>query len=496
MKKVFKMFVISLASILVLSPLSLVASTNSLLLVFFNDTHGKILPFKDASGKLVGGISRRATLLKEIRKTNKNVLVFDAGDLLTGSIYSSAFYGELDVVLMNEMNYTAAVVGNHELDFGLTNILYLSRIAKFPFLSVNMKDEKGNPIFPQMITTNIDGLRVAIVGLTISDKSVYSPIYLSGITIESELVSITNFIVSQKVREKNDLVILLSHTYLSTNYRIAETGLVDVILSGHDHALTSRRIGNTLVAQAWQWGGYAGIVRVDFVGKNIVSITNYFILIDDTFTNDEKIDSIIKQYDVKLSDKFNSVIAKSEIFLDASKIRSEYSPLGGIVADIVARQSQVEIAIINAGSIRSSIQKGNITIKDIYELYPFDNNVVVLNLRGRTLKKIMEKGLNNRGKGAFLYYSHPVEIVITSKKTNYLYGGVPIYDDVLYSVAVSDFIYNGGDGYNEFKEEGINAVNTGNPIRDMILYRLSSLGVLDERNFDTRPRIIVETRKR
>lgn len=470
------------------------ASTNSILLVFFNDTHGRILPFKDASGKLIGGVSRRATLLKEIRKTNRNVLVFDAGDLLTGSVYSSAFYGEMDIVVMNEMNYTAGVVGNHELDFGLTNTLYLSRMAKFPFLSVNLKDEKGNPIFPQIATTNIDGLRVAIVGLTISDKSVYNPIHLSGITIENELSSLSNFIVSKKVRESNDLVILLSHTYLNTNYKIAETGLADIILSGHDHALISKKVGKVLVYQAWQWGGYAGVVRVEFISNKIIDVTNYFILIDDVFLNDGNIDSIIKEYDAKLSEKFNSVIARSEIFLDSSKIRTEYSPLGGVVADIVAKQSRVEIAIINAGSIRSSIQKGNVTLKDIYELYPFDNTVVVFNLRGKTLKKILEKGLNNRGKGAFLYYSHPIEIIVTPKTTNYLYGGVPIYDNVLYSVAVPDFLYNGGDGYVEFREECINPINTGTLIRDMILYHLSSLGVLDERNFDTRSRILIKSK--
>lgn len=488
---------IALLILTILIPTSaLFPYTNSVILVFFNDTHGKILPFKDSSSKLIGGISKRATLLNEIRKTNKYTFVFDAGDLLTGSIYSSAFYGELDILLMNEIGYNALGIGNHELDFGLNNLIKLKNLAKFPFLSVNLKHTNGEFIGLPLITTNIQDLKVAILGITISDISVYNPEFVKEVIIEPEIYSITNFIIENKIRETNDLVILVSHTYLSTNYIIANSGLFDIIITGHDHSLLSTNIKNCLVSQAWQWGAYAGIIKIDidFVNKNIIQKTNYFIQINENFTNNLKIDSIIAEYDKEISNKFNKILAKSELFLDASQIRTQYSPLGNLIADMVAKYSQTEIAIINAGSIRSSIQKGNISIKDIYEIYPFDNNIVTLKLKGKTLKKIMEKGLKNRGKGAFLYYSSPVEIIITKNKTNYLYGGVNIFDEMLYSVSVSDFLFNGGDGYNEFKEEGITPVNTFTPIRDVIMYRISSLGIINNQNLDLTQRIRVERR--
>ena len=114
-------------------------------LLFFNDLHGHLLPFKVKTdkGKIeVGGIARISTLVNKIRYENNkrgiNTFVVIAGDILQGTPMSSIFKGQPDVECLNVIGVSAMTVGNHEFDFGVKNFLKLKKMASFPFLSSNI----------------------------------------------------------------------------------------------------------------------------------------------------------------------------------------------------------------------------------------------------------------------------------------------------------------------------------------------------------------------
>lgn len=126
-------------------PLCLVApdsaqKTKQLVILQTSDTHSRIEPIAvNAADRYagMGGTVRRATFIKEARKINPNLLLFDCGDISQGTPYYNLFQGEVEVKMMNLMGYDAMTIGNHEFDFGLENMARLFRMANFPVVCSN-----------------------------------------------------------------------------------------------------------------------------------------------------------------------------------------------------------------------------------------------------------------------------------------------------------------------------------------------------------------------
>ena len=110
-----------------------------LVVLHTNDTHSRIepLPETDRTAPGMGGVARRANYIEGVRKNNKNVLLFDAGDFLQGTPYFNLFKGEVEVETMNLMKYDAATLGNHEFDYGMDVLEQVARNADFPIVSSN-----------------------------------------------------------------------------------------------------------------------------------------------------------------------------------------------------------------------------------------------------------------------------------------------------------------------------------------------------------------------
>ena len=112
-----------------------------LLILHTNDTHSRVepIPITDPNPEFAGkaGFVRRVTLIKEIRKQDKDLLLFDCGDFSQGSPFYNMFGGEVEVKLMNEMGYDAGIIGNHEFDLGLDNMARLFKMADFPVVCAN-----------------------------------------------------------------------------------------------------------------------------------------------------------------------------------------------------------------------------------------------------------------------------------------------------------------------------------------------------------------------
>lgn len=245
-----------------------------------NDMHSRIDPFpmNDPKHPGMGGFARRAALINTIRAEEKNVLLFDSGDIFQGTPYFNLFNGVPEIQLMNAMNYAAATLGNHDFDGGIDQLAQRIQEAKFPFLCANY-DFTHSPL--ESLTSSfqifeIDGLRIGVFGLGIDPKGLIDNSVSKYFRYTDPLVRAKTISRILSMDEKCDMVICLSHLgYQYKEDKISDVILarqtehIDLILGGHTHTFLDNPVSilnaarrNTLVAQA----GWAGLRlgRIDF----------------------------------------------------------------------------------------------------------------------------------------------------------------------------------------------------------------------------------------
>lgn len=247
-----------------------------------NDMHSRVEPFPNDGRKNagLGGMARRATLIKKIREQEPNVLVFDAGDIIQGTPYFNFFGGEVELKLMSQMGYDASTLGNHDFDNGIAGIEKMLPFAQFPYLIANydFSGEAGlknafqsYKIFEkQGVKIGVFGLGIELKGLVL-DKHFGAVKYIDPIGVAKEMVQTLK-------AKKCDLIICLSH--LGYRYdkepKVSDVTLaqqvegIDLIIGGHTHTFLDapekivHSSGHTTLINQVGWAGIR-LGRVDFV---------------------------------------------------------------------------------------------------------------------------------------------------------------------------------------------------------------------------------------
>ncbi len=211
-----------------------------------SDTHSCILPLnKNLADTMLadrGGFLRRIAMLKQERRKDPDLLLFDCGDFSQGSSYYTMFKGDVEVELMNRMHYDAVTIGNHEFDFGLDNMIRLFKMAEFPVVCSNydFADTELKDIVKPYLVLKRQGVRIGVFALCppleglVSRKN-YGPLkFLDPVEVTDRMVDVL------RNREKCDVVICLSHlgwevSDYPDNELIKRTSGIDLILGGHSH---------------------------------------------------------------------------------------------------------------------------------------------------------------------------------------------------------------------------------------------------------------------
>lgn len=239
---------ISIFLIFVLAVSVVTKAQKQIVILHTNDTHSTIEPVskyskvKEAAGK--AGCVRRATMVKQLREQNPDILLFDSGDFSQGSTFYTMYKGDVEVGLMNIMGYDAATIGNHEFDFGLDNLARLARQAKFPIVCSNC-DFTGTPcqdVIKKYCVVVRDGVRIGVFGLTpkieglVMKENIAGVKYIDPIQATKEMVSVL------RDKERCDIVVCLSHLgwklapeYIDDQVLISSTTGIDIVLGGHSH---------------------------------------------------------------------------------------------------------------------------------------------------------------------------------------------------------------------------------------------------------------------
>jgi len=212
-----------------------------------NDFHSRIDPFPMDGGKYqgLGGVARRAALIKQIRAEEKHVLLLDSGDILQGTPYFNFYDGELEFRLMDEMKYDAATIGNHDFDCGIERLSELTSASKFSMLSANYNfdDTPMAGLTNPYKIFNYENVKIGVFGLGIKLQGLV-PEKLFGRTFyEDPIAKALKISKILKTELDCDLVICLSHLgfqYDSVNLvsdviLAQQSRHIDLILGGHTH---------------------------------------------------------------------------------------------------------------------------------------------------------------------------------------------------------------------------------------------------------------------
>lgn len=224
-----------------------------LLILHTNDTHSRVepIPVTNPNPEYAdkAGFVRRATLIKEMRKQNKDLLLFDCGDFSQGSPFYNMFRGEVEVKLMNAMGYDAGTIGNHEFDFGLDNMARIFQLANFPIVCANygVQGTVLEGIVKPYVVLERAGIKIGIFGLSPELEGLVQAKNCKGIVFENPIEAAQRVADILKEQEKCDLVVCLSHLGwkgkpYSDETLIPHTRHIDIVLGGHSHSFFDKTL--------------------------------------------------------------------------------------------------------------------------------------------------------------------------------------------------------------------------------------------------------------
>ncbi|MBY0532923.1 MAG: bifunctional metallophosphatase/5'-nucleotidase [Xanthobacteraceae bacterium] len=435
--------------------------------VLFNDFYimnEQLLP----DGKLRGGFARLATVVKDKRAKNKNVIVAHGGDTLSPSLMSGFDRGKHIVALTNLIAPDIFVAGNHEFDFGRDTFLERMREAKFPLYGANLRLANGKPVPDHKDRTiiNFDGVKLGLTGIAYEKSArLSSPEDLKFLPC----VDTTKEQATLLRKEGADFVCAVLHCDRGDAFLLQFAQAAELLLTGHTHDLFVQYDGQVGIVESGYDAFYVTCIDVDILvserdGKRVTAWWPKFRVIDTAdVTPDPAVAAAVAKYNDDFSRETEVVIAKTDVELDSrnATIRTREAAIGNLFADAMRVSMKADAAVINGGGIRSGkvYPPGSvIRLKDILAELPFNNRVVVVEIAGADLLLAMENGLAQVPvpAGRFPQVSgmkivFDPKLPMRKRVISLEVAGKPVEPSQIYRVAILDFLARGGDDYVTFR---------------------------------------------
>jgi len=493
----------------------------TLTLVHTNDTHARLEPMElTLSGKKVrvGGVAQRVAFFDRLRAQRRNVLILDAGDVFQGTLYFNQYRGLADRYFMHRMLYRVMTLGNHEFNLGPGHLAEFLKGAKFKVVSANVdvsREPRLQGLLAPYAVLQVGGEKVGLVGLTTPDtREISNP----GPTVAflDPYESAQKAIYELLAKGVNKIVVL-SHLGYGEDLKLARRLVgAQVIVGGHSHTLLGsfphpelRPAGpyptvvknpegkDVLVVQAWEWGKVVGLLEVTFDarGQLVAYKGEALLMTPEVSPEDFFAKEALLAYAQPVMALMGQVIAEAKVDLVGERaiVRKRESNLGNLITDGMVWKTKgagVQIALQNGGGIRASIPRGPITVGKVYEVLPFGNTLVVMDLKGKEILAALENGVSQweQGAGRFLQVSglryafdlaRPAGSRVVRVEVRTEKGFAPLDLEATYRVVVNSFIANGGDGFTVLKEAQGYRVDTGFSDAESFMDYLKELKVVE-----------------
>ncbi|WP_027406114.1 bifunctional UDP-sugar hydrolase/5'-nucleotidase [Anaerovibrio sp. RM50] len=478
------------------------ADFSKVMILHTNDSHG----YDIGDDKHIG-MPIISQIKKDMESKGYQVIMLDAGDIIQGSALAKYDKGKSCIKFMNAIGYDAATLGNHEFDYGIDVLKDRMTEAKFPFVSSNIvySDTGKTFVEPYVILYKPYG-KIGIIGMTTPEtKTSAMPKYVSDLNfLEGKvLMASTQMYVSKLIAEKCDLIIALGHMGSSDSCIgnrsediIDNVGGIDIFIDGHDHKVKNNVIGHALQVETGSFTEHLGCIVYED-GK----WTEKMISLGEYTKADRNVEKLVNNASYNVEQNLSAPVGEAVNDMSGEfmpGLRNQEMAMGDFCSDAILWQSnqilgqdkKADGCIVNGGAIRTGFNAGKIKVKDVQSVFPFDNEMWVLTLKGSKLLEIIESSTQRTPDemGGFpqvagieytLNLTVPYEngpqypnslfyapAAPGSRVTIKSVGGKAFDPDAEYRIVVFSFIKAGGDSYG--------GLTTENAIVDA-----ESLGVLD-----------------
>ena len=511
------------------------APTVPLRIVAINDFHGHLeagenavqVPDPGEPSRMLplrsGGAAYLATRIRQLRAEAEHSVAVSAGDLIGASpLVSGLFFDEPTIEVMNEIGVDLNAVGNHELDRGAAELLRIARGgcrtapvddrlscvardgrydgARFPFLSANIDDRSGRPLFAASVVREVGGVRVGFIGaVTRSTPSIVKADGIAGLRFAAEAQAINAAAAALRAQGVEALVAVIHEggdagggfdgcTAPRGPIFEIERQLdraIDVVLSAHTHRGYNCRIGDRIVIQAASYGRLVAVVDLvldratgDVMAERTLArnlpVPNG-LTPDARLTElypalppDARVAAIVEHYRTRAAPIAGRSVGHVAGTFDRNPSAGGDSALGRLIADAqlsATRGQGAVVAFTNSGGLRSDLRFGSagvVSYSDLYAVQPFGNALVTMTLTGAQIKLLLEQQWSVRG-------AERARMLQPSRGLTYAWNPArPFGDRVLaeslrlngqrvepgqsYRVTVNDFLALGGDGFSVLRE--------------------------------------------
>ena len=484
-----RIFLTLIVSIIIVIPCAVSADDGSnsgtpdkvVTLIFTNDMESAYEPFpawwRDDMER-IGGIAELTTLIKNVRRDEPNVFLFDAGDIFTGAL-STATNGTLMFEFMISMGYDAMGIGNHEFDYGHDIFEWQKNRAPFPILGANLfYKDTGFPYAQPHTIIERDGIRIGVIGILGQDAagSAVAPRHIAALDVRDPAEAVARSV--KELRDDVDLIVLLTHQGHTApmqtdaeidprlardiNKDIALAGAVkgiDVMFTGHADAGTWEPVihekTGTIIMQTFGQATYLGHLQLTLDGESldIKSHSGRLIPVDsDQLTPDPLIVEKYTKYRSAFPE-LTEVIGKLETRLNRKYF--DESDIGNLLADVLMEETGADMGMMHPGGIRKDFPQGDLMIMDVLDTSPFIDPAQLVEANGTQIRAILEQSFSlDRG----LMQLAGIDVVydITKPERQRLisvkHEGQELSADKTYTIGVSGIIARGMDHYEEFLE--------------------------------------------
>ena len=433
-------------------------------ILFTNDFHSQIEPLskQETYNADRGGIKRIKALVDSVRMAEPAVLLADAGDFVQGTYYFSLLNGEVEMMAMEELGYDVRTIGNHEFDKKMTvlgDMFSLSSSVPVVASNYDFSQTSLATYVRNSIILETGNVKVGFIGLNVRLQNLVDPTACEGVKWQNAINVADE--EAKKLRDQGaDMVIALSHLgYEKTDEVYYDRGIakntrhIDMIIGGHSHTylnypeyVTNQEGEKVLITQTGSKGICLGYAKIKLDDNGNPSFTYKLIPVKNHL--DKKLDpdfsNMIDTYSAAVTAEMEKVIGTCP---EAIRKGTPESPLGNLTADALVWMAQeyydvkADVALYNTGGIRAEISAGDLTVGDVYAVYPFDNVLSVATLSGKDLKTLFDYVASSGG----LPINKEVKMVISGKKVKSVtVNGETIKDNQTYTVATIDYLMNLG----------------------------------------------------
>ncbi len=362
------------------------AEVRQVTILHLNDLHARLLP--DERG--LGGFAHVATAIERERGSAANAIVLHAGDMVQGSPVSTIFEGTPVYEVANSLGFDAHCLGNHEFDYGWAQIATFRKTSDAPILSANVRNARGETLVQPAKILHAGGVAIAVVGaLTPRLESLIKPEQAGPWRADPLVESLAP--VVEEMHGRADMVVVLGHLFDDEDELVLrELEDVDVVVSGHDHGgldqelVVEGRIGVKLRP----YGRELGRLDIWFDterGRIVRHEWERIPVWKSRYPPQAEAQALVDEWESRVSERVDVDIAHGTRDLGRSEVQE-------LVERAIRETTGADLAYMNRGGVRDSLRRGTIRARHVWNVLPFDNELVEAEVRGRDLPEEFTRG--------------------------------------------------------------------------------------------------------